>query len=283
MRVGINLYTRNEVIEANVKLHTALADVYKKTEPHYRRENVERIDGVLKSLQNNSNGESLLDIGCGAGFIIDIAKPYFKKIRGIDVTPDMLSQVNTESETCDIKVALGNCEDLEFTDNTFDVCSAYAVLHHLHDIPAVMQEVYRVLKPGGAFYSDLDPNHYFWSEISKLSKDEKYSDIVTREYHAVLYKDDELEEQFNIDKNLLHTAEHLKHDIGGFKEEDLIVILKNIGFSSVKIQYEWFLGEGKMIHGEHTKDVANIMKEHLRDILPLSRHLFKYISIYAIK
>lgn len=277
------MHTRNEVIEANIKLHTALADVYKHTEPHYRPENIERIDGVLKTLQKNYNGESLLDIGCGAGFIIDIAKKYFKTIRGIDITPTMLAQINTESETCDIKVELGNCEDLTFGENTFDACSAYAVLHHLHDIPAVMQEVYRVLKPGGVFYSDLDPNHYFWSAISKLSKEEKYSDIVAREYHAVLYKDDELEEQFNVEKDILHTAEYLKHDMGGFKEEDMIAILKKIGFTSVKIQYEWFLGEGNIIHGEKTKEAANIMREYMRDILPLSRHLFKYISIYAIK
>lgn len=271
-----------DVISANIELHTLLSECYRETEPHYRPENIARIREVFKSIQNRVRGENLLDVGCGMGFIIDIAKDFFKRIRGIDITPAMLEKVNTTSLTCDIKVQLANSENIPFEDRSFDVCTAYAVLHHLHDLRATFKEIYRVLKPGGIFYSDLDPNYYFWKSISGLP-DTSYSDIIEREINAIKYKDEELEREFNIKKETLTTAEHLKHVHGGFKEEDLLELLNDTGFSSCDVKYEWFLGEGKIIHGENTREAAHVLRNYLRDILPLSRHLFKYISIYAIK
>lgn len=58
---------------------------------------------------------------------------------------------------------------------------------------------------------------------------------------------------------------------------------KDAGFSKTKIRYNWFLGEGKIIHGEKTKESVTVVREYMDDLLPLSRHLFKYVSIYAKK
>ena len=92
----------NDVIEANVELHTALSNVYRDIEPHYREENIKKIKKIIEKLKHQSNGESLLDIGCGMGFIIDIAKEYFSTIKGIDITPAMLEKVDTDCDKCDI-------------------------------------------------------------------------------------------------------------------------------------------------------------------------------------
>lgn len=122
-------------IDANSLLHTKLADVYKETEPHYRAENVERVNAIIKGIQQEVKANDLLDIGCGQGFIIDIAKKYFKEIRVIDVTPAMLDKIDLTSEdNCDISVSIANVESIPFDNESFDVCTAYAVLHHINDI-----------------------------------------------------------------------------------------------------------------------------------------------------
>ncbi len=277
------MYSQKDVIEANIQLHTILANKYKETEPHYKSENVKRIDQILSLLKQKTAGESLLDIGCGSGFMIDIAKRYFHTIRGVDITPAMLEAINVNDFDGDLKVMLAQCEDLPFEDNSFDICTAHAVLHHLHNIEPALKEAYRVLKPGGIFYSDLDPNYYFWQAVSKLDRNKEYSDIISRELEAVFNKDSEIEREFGVPRDVFLTAENLKHGQGGFKGEDLDIIMSTIGFSKIQIKYEWFLGEAKIIHSDTTKHAAGIFRDYLHESLPLTRHLFKYIAIYAIK
>lgn len=276
------MFNKDEVRDANILLHSALAGNYKDTEPHYRKENILRVGSILQDLQRKTCAESLLDIGCGMGFIIDIAKPYFRVIRGVDITPAMLEKVDTSSEYADVKVQLAPSDSLPFESGFFDVCTAYAVLHHLDVLLPTFQEICRVLKKGGMFYSDLDPNYYFWDAVSRLPEDRAYSDFVRREIDAVIHKDQELEDLFHIDKGVLRAAEHLKHEEGGFREEDLRDILYQAGFSEVTVQYEWFLGEAKVIHGEQAAS-ADALRGYLRDALPLTRHLFKYLMVYARK
>ena len=276
------MYSKENVLKANIEVHSRLVDVYK-DEPHFRPENVDRVKKILKSLKDHKDGRSLLDVGCGTGFIIDIAKEYFPVIRGVDITPAMLGKVNTDCVDCDIQLQVADSAELPFADNTFDVCTCHAVLHHLHDISPTIKEIYRVLKPGGIFYSDLDPNYYFWEEIAKLSPDVQYSSIVEREIKAVLSKGEEIEAEYHVQKELLWAAEPLKHKGGGFKEEDMRSCCAEAGFTSVEIKREWFLGEGRIVNDEKTKDSAEIVRNLLHEMLPLSRHLFKYIGIVAVK
>lgn len=276
------MFERKEVIKANIALHSALADKYIETEPHYREENILRVRDILSNLHKITNGESLLDVGCGMGFVIDIAKDFFPVIRGVDVTEKMLERVNTTHITSDIQVQLAESDNLPFDDNSFNVCTAYAVLHHLDSLEPTFREIHRVLKKGGIFYSDLDPNYYFWEAISNLPAGKDYADIVKREIGAILNKDKELEDAFGIDRNILRTAEHLKHEEKGFREESLLDLLHSIGFAKVDIRYEWFLGEAKAIHGENQEAVF-VLRRYLQDIIPLSKHLFKYLMIYAEK
>jgi len=274
----------NEYIQANIELHTKLADVYKETEPHYRQENIERISGILKELRANTRKSSLLDIGCGQGFIIDIAKTYYQKIRGVDVTQSMLDKVNLYSGSgFDIKVSIGNAENLPFRDNEFDVCTAYAVLHHIYDISAVASEACRVLKPGGVFYSSLDPNFYYWDALRSLPDSVDHSEPIRGEMTNTLKKNEELSESYDISLEVVDRAEARKHIDGGFREEDLINWFNDAGFSSVVIEYDWFFGQGKYIHDHRLVDHVEAIDCYLRELLPISRSLYKYVSVFATK
>ena len=276
------MFTREQVVDANIKLHSHLADKYKDSEPHYRKENIESVTKIIKKIQAEKNSDNLLDVGCGMGFMIDIAKNYVKQIRGIDITQAMIDKIKIE-EGEDIKVMISEIENMPFSNNEFGIVTAYAVLHHLHDLHDAFKEIFRVLREGGVFYTALDPNYYFWKELSTLDEDKKYSDIVIRELNAVKHKDDELESEFGVDKEILAKAEKLKHIDGGLKEEELVSILKAVGFRKVEIRYEWYLGEGKYINDAEKSKYSEEIKDYLKAVLPLSKHLFKYVSIYAEK
>ncbi len=273
---------RNKIIEANIEVHTKSIDAYA-DEPHFRPENVARVESVISHLKDLTNGDSLLDIGCGTGFIIDIACKHFKVIRGVDVTPAMLERVVTDRPGCDIRVSAAPAEELPFEADSFDVCTAHAVLHHLHKLDRVFAEAFRVLRRGGVFYSDLDPNYYFWETLSSLDKENDLNPIILREIAAVTSNDGEIAVKFGVSLETAQAAEHLKHIGRGFKEEEVKALLFSTGFSEVEVVYEWFLGEASVIHNPKTSEHAATLREHLRSITPLTRHLFKYISFRAIK
>ncbi len=274
-------YTRDQIRQANKELHAALANEYKASEPHYRPENVRRVRDILSDLRARTAGTRLLDLGCGAGFVIDIAREVFATVRGVDICEEMLCQINTTAGD-DVEVMTAAADNTPYDDGTFDVCTAYAVLHHLDALAPTFGEAYRVLRPGGVLYTDLDPNACFWEALRSLPPNGTYSPIVRREIDAVLHKGEELRDKFGIAPELLHTAEYLKHDAGGFEEEELRTALRAAGFSRIDVRYEWFLGEGQAIHGQSPQVLA-ALREYMQDLLPLSRHLFKYVVILAEK
>ena len=276
------MVSKEEVLKANIEVHTKLVPRYNE-EPHYKQENLERVSNILKSLQLKTKGESLLDLGCGTGFVIDLAKAFFPNVVGIDATPAMLEKVDTSSKIGKIKLIKGNCECVPLPDNSFDVCTAYAVLHHLRDIKDTLREAYRLLKPGGIFYSDLDPNEPFWEAIRNLPKDRIYSDIVEREIKAVAGEVFETQGDLNISKEEYKTSEYAKFQDGGINTKRLSKDLKLAGFTSFSINYTWFLGEGKLTHDPQTRDQIKEFQAYMQALLPLSEHLFKSISIVAVK
>jgi ubiquinone/menaquinone biosynthesis C-methylase UbiE len=279
----MNSINRQDVIDANRAVHTAAAPIYRSAEPHFRPENVSRVSAILVELRKGTPAGPLLDIGCGTGFIIEIAGRYFDAIWGIDITPAMVRQMPASVRTGRCAVGLAASELLPFKKNSFSVCTAHAVLHHLHDVRPTLAEAFRVLQPNGIFYSDLDPNAFFWSAVSDISDTNIANKTIVREINAVRYKDLELAQQLGVAKEMIQKAEPIKHIEGGLKEETIIATLREIGFSSIEIHYEWFLGEAQYIHAANDASSAQVVRTYLRAMLPLSRHLFKYISIRARK
>ncbi len=275
--------TPDEVIEANIQVHTRMAESYNRNEPHYRTENRAKVRGRLEEMRRRFGGARLLDLGCGTGFIIDLAKELFDTIDGVDITQAMLDRVDLSSGN----VRLHRCvaEALPFADATFDVVSAYAFVHHLKDYSMALREALRVLKPGGGFYIDLEPNRLFWQAMVRLEQGagaSPYSDIVRREIDAVLHRDDGVQDEFGIDKEVFNRAEYTKAVLGGIDPWEFRDECLRLGFRSCDISFEWFLGQGAVMH-QQSFEAAATVEAYLRRILPLSADCFKYLQFVLTK
>lgn len=271
----------DKVLNANIKYHTALAEVYDRDQPHFLTENIMRVDAILADLATKTGGNSLLDLGCGTGFVINIAKKYFKKIVGVDITPAMLNRVDTENGQ--IKLYEANTNNLSFLEsNSFDVCTGYSFLHHLADFEPTINEAFRCLRPGGFFYSDQDPNSHYWALIDSIKGYENLPVYIQREVRFVIDSFEESITGKNLSIEDVNMAEY--HDIskGGIDVDALSNLFQKIGFTSVDFHYEWYLGQGKVIH-QQPKEDAGAIEKYLREILPASRSLFKYFSVFAEK
>lgn len=276
-----------KVIEANIALHSRMSDDYSTCEPHFRPENIQKVEDKLKPVIEATNAKRLLDLGCGTGFMINIAKKYVQEIHGVDVTQAMMDKVDKSGNAT---IVLHNHDTGSFPveEGSFDVVTGYSFLHHLYDVVPTLQTAYKALRKGGQFYADLDPNYYFWEGVNQLDRNGQYDGIVKREIEMVTYKDEDIEKNFGVDKDVFNQAEFGKNIKGGFREEELVAALKNIGFTDVQFFYHWFIGQGKLINDESMDRTARfahaeVMHDYLLKAMPLTRNLFKYVGFVATK
>lgn len=269
---------REAVVAANARVHSALVDHYEASEPHFRPENVAKVRRRIEALASAApETQRLLDLGCGTGFIIGIAKDLFLEVHGVDVTPAMLERVDRSSGN--VVLHQGIVEELPYPDGHFDAVTAYSFLDHLTDHVVALREAARVLRPGGRLYIDLVPNRNFWSAIygASTSTGRPYGSIVEREIDELVNHERKLEEAFGVSPEDWRLAEPAKSGGRGFLPEELLADLQSVGFDVV-IEHEWFLGQAR-VHHDGSPQLADKVDAHLRSLLPISRHLFKYLVV----
>lgn len=102
--------------------------------------------------------EAVLDLGCGSGIhtrpVAQIVTHGI--VMGLDLSVPMLKYASSRARADGIDNTLfihGNALDLPFHDSEFDTVLCCATIHHftVAHLPAVVEEVRRVLKPGGRF------------------------------------------------------------------------------------------------------------------------------------
>ncbi len=99
----------------------------------------------------SARGLSVLEIGCGVGSDgLQFAKcgAFY---TGIDLTEAAvnLARRNFANSGLRGEFRVGDAENLEFPDESFDVVYSHGVLHHTPDIERAVHEIHRVLKPNG--------------------------------------------------------------------------------------------------------------------------------------
>lgn len=107
------------------------------------------------SLGSIAKGESVLDIGCGAGFDLVVASTLVGtqgKVFGIDLTPEMVSRARDNIlliHSLNVEVRVAATEEIPYGNKTFDVVISNGVFNLSPLKEKCFREVYRVLKRGG--------------------------------------------------------------------------------------------------------------------------------------
>jgi ubiquinone/menaquinone biosynthesis C-methylase UbiE len=95
----------------------------------------------------------VLEIGPGTGPNLSYYPPNIHWI-GIEPNPYMHSYLKTEAERLglDLEIRSGSAEQLEIEDSSMDAVVSTLVLCSVDDLTGTLQEIFRVLKPGGRFF-----------------------------------------------------------------------------------------------------------------------------------
>lgn len=109
--------------------------------------------GVLRDIQRFLRAGSLLEIGCGRGELLELARNAGFKVYGCDLQ-------RSPALDAAIKLHLGAMDDSPFPDRSFDCVVMRNTLEHLFDPARELETCHRLLKPGGFLYLKVPNGDY---------------------------------------------------------------------------------------------------------------------------
>jgi SAM-dependent methyltransferase len=110
------------------------------TEPHNVREYV-----TVQHRLGVDQGDRLVDIACGSGLAVELARLRGASCAGIDASPRLIAVARDRSPDADLRV--GDMHALPWPDASFDVATSFRGIWGT--TPEALAEVHRVLVPGG--------------------------------------------------------------------------------------------------------------------------------------
>lgn len=99
-------------------------------------------------------GKTVLDVGCGGGYLAEAFAGDGFMVTGVDPAARSIeaAQKHASEKGLTIDYCVGRGEALPFPDGCFDVVACCDVLEHVDDLDKTVSEVARMLKPGGVFF-----------------------------------------------------------------------------------------------------------------------------------
>ena len=99
---------------------------------------------------------AVLDLGCGGGYMSEALAQRGAAVIGIDPAEKAIAiaRRHAASQNLSIEYLVGNGEALPVADGSMDYVVCVDVLEHVADLGEVINEVRRVLRPGGMFLFD---------------------------------------------------------------------------------------------------------------------------------
>ena len=102
------------------------------------------------------HGKTVLDLGCGGGFMAEALAKRGATVIGVDPIEAAIAaaEAHAGQEGLAIDYRVGSGEAIPLADRSVDCVVCVDVLEHVADVDRVLDEIARVLKPGGLFLFD---------------------------------------------------------------------------------------------------------------------------------
>lgn len=114
-----------------------------------RRTERELVSQSLETLLRPEH--EVLEVGAGTGrFTLEMA-PLVKRVNAVDISRGMLIHLKhkaAEADIHNITIRAGDIQELEL-ENQFDVICAFSAVEYIRDLPALLEKLSALLKPGG--------------------------------------------------------------------------------------------------------------------------------------
>ncbi|MEE2887099.1 MAG: class I SAM-dependent methyltransferase [Planctomycetota bacterium] len=121
--------------------------------------------GRTMSKQGPNPEREILEIGCGAGGMLGPLS-NFGNVTGIDISHEYTRFCQKRGYE---RVVTGSGYELPFRSNSFDMVALFDVIEHIPDDQKVLEEVRRVLKPGGQVFISVPAYQFMFSQNDRVA------------------------------------------------------------------------------------------------------------------
>jgi len=141
--------TAEEYKALSIKEFTKAAQVYETDKAGVYKMCEDDYPPILEELKKLTFRD-LLDAGCGTAPMLTLLRDEFPEAHfvGLDLTPEMIAKAK-EKNLPNTELYVGDCENMPFEANSFDVIINSQSFHHYPNPQDFFNSVARVLRPGG--------------------------------------------------------------------------------------------------------------------------------------
>jgi SAM-dependent methyltransferase len=107
-----------------------------------------RLDEIVAGFAPYRRANRLLDIGCGAGSLLEAARRAGWEAEGVEVSRPSVEHVRARG----FEVFYGELAEAHYPAASFDVVTASEILEHLPEPKELLREIARIVRPGGLFW-----------------------------------------------------------------------------------------------------------------------------------
>ena len=126
----------------------------------------ERVIEKMTEVSGAYEDATVVDVGTGTGFVAAGLAPRVKRVIGIDNSPAMLEVARGNLDIlgiANVELVQGEVTNLPLADGSMEAAFANMVLHHAENPACMLQEMVRVVKPGGTVAVTDEVEHpYGW-------------------------------------------------------------------------------------------------------------------------
>lgn len=135
--------------QEQIEMHARISKHYKfRYSPEYSRLFQKYWNQTMIAQLPADQNLTILDLGCGTGILLEDLDQLSAKIFGIDISVDMLKQVDCKLRSSR-QISVADGLSLPFHDGQFDAVFCRGALHHIPSLEGALKEIHRVLKSGG--------------------------------------------------------------------------------------------------------------------------------------
>lgn len=130
---------------------------------------------------------TVLDLACGSGYGSNLMAQYAKEVIGVDIDESTVLEARKRYKSPNLRFITGSVEKTNLNSRYFDVVVSFETIEHHDKHEEMMEEIKRILKPGGILIIS-SPDKYYYSDVRSFKNQYHIKELYENEFKRLLKK-----------------------------------------------------------------------------------------------